>query len=45
MLVARVIVPVPALIFSPAVDEYVPPAVPVNVGVGFVPFAQKGDPV
>ena len=43
VLVAKLISPAGPLKFSPAVDEYVPPAVPVRVTV-VVPVAQNGPP-
>ena len=42
--VLNVIVPVEALIESPAVLENVPPAKPVIIGVGLTPFTQYGEP-
>ena len=42
--VAKVTAPVDALIDSPAVEEYVPPVVPLNVTEAVPPSEQYGDP-
>jgi hypothetical protein len=44
VLLVGVIAPVEALIVNPAVDEYVPPAVPVRVTAPVVVVVQNGAP-
>ena len=45
VLVPRVTAPVPVFSESPAVEEYVPPAVPVLVTAAVPPELQDGEPV